>query len=82
MMMTTNMQSIIISVLEGIAPEVDLADVDPDENLQDELDIDSIDYVSFIEGLYEKTGIEIPERDYPKLASLNACVSYLMAKAA
>ncbi len=71
----------ILAVLATIAPEADLSEIDPDELLQDELDVDSIDFSNFVLGLYKKTGIEIPERDYPKILSLNGCVAYLLGKA-
>lgn len=81
-MTAESIKDTVIQVLGEIAPEVDVNDIDPTENIQDEMDIDSIDFSNFVLGLYEKTGIEIPERDYAKMASLDACVSYLAAKAA
>lgn len=70
------------TVLRQIAPEADLDDVGPDEGLREALDLDSIDFLNFVIGIHEKTGIEIPERDYPQLASVEGCVSYLTAKSA
>jgi len=29
------------------------------------LDLDSLDFLNFVIGLHERTGIEIPELDYP-----------------
>lgn len=66
--------------LMGIAPEIDLQSVDPDANLQEELDLDSIDFLNLVEALHERTGVDIPERDYPQLASLNGCARYLSAR--
>ncbi len=70
------------TVLRQIAPEADLDDVGPDEGLREALDLDSMDFLNFVIGIHEKTGIEIPERDYPRLASVEGCVSYLSAQAA
>ncbi len=70
------------AVLRQIAPEADLDDVGPDEGLREALDLDSMDFLNFVIGIHEKTGIEIPERDYPELASVEGCVSYLSARAA
>jgi acyl carrier protein len=33
-------------------------------------------------GLGEQTGIEIPERDYQEVSTLNGCVAYLAAHGA
>jgi acyl carrier protein len=70
----------VFTVLKDVAPEADPNSIDPDENLQDELDIDSIDYLNFMMGLHEKTGVDVPERDYAKLATVNSAVSYLAAR--
>ncbi len=72
-------RELIRSTLREVAPEADLADVVPGETLQEALDLDSIDFLNFVVGLHEATGLEIPERDYPHLASLEGCVAYLMA---
>jgi acyl carrier protein len=71
----------ISEVLHRIAPEVDLAAIDPDGDIQDEMDLDSMDFLNLMVGLHEQTGIEVPERDYPKVTSLNACVAYLAERA-
>ncbi len=70
------------TVLRQIAPEADLDDVGPDEGLREALDLDSMDFLNLVIGIHEKTGIEIPERDYPQLASVEGCVSYLAARSA
>lgn len=66
-----------LAVLGRIAPEADLDHLDPTGSIQEELDLDSFDFLQFIEGLHEELGVEIPERDYPKVASLDGCVRYL-----
>ena len=77
---TTDSTGLVLEVLSVIAPEADLNDLDPTANLQDELDIDSVDFLNFMMGLYEKTGVDIPERDYTKVATLRDCVAYLDAR--
>jgi acyl carrier protein len=44
-----------------------------------QLDIDSMDFLNVIVAIHEQTGAEIPERDYPKLSTLNDAVRYLAA---
>ncbi len=73
-------RTIVFKVLRRIAPEASPAALDPDAEIRDQLDIDSMDLLNFVLGLNEALGVEIPERDYPKLASLNACVGYLAAR--
>ena len=68
---------LIRTVLHQVAPEADLDEVGDGETLQEALDLDSIDFLNFVVGLHEATGIEIPERDYPQLSTLDRCVTYL-----
>ncbi len=77
--MTTEqeLRAIVISVLTEVAPDVDPAAIDPETELVEQLDIDSMDFLNIVVAINERTGIEIPERDYPKLSTLNDAVGYL-----
>jgi acyl carrier protein len=70
------------AVLGRIAPEADLADVPGDVDFREELDLDSMDFLSLIEGLTEATGVDVPESDYEKVETLDGLLGYLTAKAA
>jgi acyl carrier protein len=74
-------QRVIARVLSRIAPEADLATLDPSADLRENLDLDSMDFLNFVVGLHKETGVEVPERDYPALATLAGCIDYLMARA-
>ncbi len=67
----------VLGVLRRIAPEADLGALSPDESLRRQLDLDSMDFLNFLVGVHEALGVEIPEKDYPRLASLNAILAYL-----
>ena len=71
----------VLQVLGEIAPEADLASLKPDVAFRDQLDLDSMDNLNFVIGLHAALGVEIPEADYPKLATLDRCLDYLMAEA-
>lgn len=74
-------RQLIGTVLHQVAPEADLSQVGADETLQEALDLDSIDFLNLVTGLHEATGLPIPERDYPELATLDGAVAYLVARA-
>ena len=66
--------------LNNIAPEVDLATIDPAGDLRETLDIDSMDFLNFITAIHHHLGVDIPELDYPKLVTLDGAVAYLAAR--
>jgi acyl carrier protein len=70
---------IMRDALHHVAPEVDLEEVGPEEMMAEALDLDSLDFLNFMIGLHERTGIEIPELDYPELATVEGCAAYLVA---
>jgi acyl carrier protein len=65
-------------LLHGIAPEADLNDIDLEAPLQDAFDLDSMDFLNLMTALDEEVGIEVPERDYPKLGTVGGFVDYVV----
>ena len=79
---TEEIRAAVLSVLGEIAPEADPAGIDPAESLREQLDLDSMDFLNFVIGVHKRLGVEIPEADYPKLASLDGAMAYLQTKGA
>lgn len=75
-----DLRATVFSVLAEIAPEADAASVDPTENLREQLDLDSMDFLNFVIGLHKRLGVEIPESDYSRLASIDGAITYLSAR--
>ena len=71
----------ILDVLAGVAPEAATRRLDPETNFRDQLDFDSVDFLTFALRLSEELQVEIPETDYPRLSSLVGCLSYLESRA-
>jgi len=74
------LRALVLRVMGEVAPDADLQALDPATDFSEQIDIDSMDQLNFVIGLNEATGVEIPERDYPKMSSLDACVAYLRAE--
>jgi acyl carrier protein len=70
-------RTIVLAELAAIAPEADPASIRPDVSFREQLDLDSMDVLNFAIALHRRLGVEIPESDYPKLATLRGCVDYL-----
>jgi len=71
--------SIITGVLHRIAPEIDLTTLDPDEDLAEACDLDSMAFLSLVEGVSAIVDREIPERDFPRITTLSTFASHLRA---
>jgi acyl carrier protein len=39
-----------------------------------------MDFLNFVIALHERTGIDIPEADYPRLSTIDAIAAYLAAR--
>jgi acyl carrier protein len=72
--------AVLIDELGRIAPEIDATGLDPGADLREELDIDSMDVLNLVTALGERLQIDIPEVDYPNLATFDHAVEYLTQK--
>ena len=72
--------TLVRRALTSVAPESEHQPIEPDADFRDQVDLDSMDFLNFIIALHEATGLEIPEKDYPQLASLEGCIDYLTAR--
>jgi len=66
--------------LSSVAPEADLDALPRDADLQEELDLDSMDFLNFLIALAELTGVHVPESEYAQVRTLDACVAYIAAR--
>jgi acyl carrier protein len=79
-MTDTDIRKVIQEELNNIAPEADLARVNPTADLREAIDIDSMDFLNFVIALHHRLGVDIPEIDYPKLVTLDGAFAYISAK--
>jgi acyl carrier protein len=73
-------REVVLRALNSVAPEVDLESIDPGRNLRDQIDIDSVDFLNFVIGINKELGVDIPDADVAKLATLNSWVAYLLPR--
>lgn len=69
--------AVLIDELGRIAPEIDATLINPEAELREELDIDSMDFLNLVTALGARLQIDIPETDYPNLATFGHAVDYL-----
>jgi acyl carrier protein len=67
----------VLRALQDIAPEVEVERLHPDRLLREEVDLDSMDWLRFIEALNRSLGVVIPEVDYREVQTLDKLIAYL-----
>lgn len=69
-----------IEELVAVAPDIDPDTVGETDHLQDDLGLDSMDVLNLVTALHERLGVDIPEADYPQIATAKRAVVYLAAR--
>lgn len=71
----------VLDAIAEVAPEVDPRGLDPDAPLQDQVDMDSMDLLAFLEAVAARTGVDVPEADYRELATIASAARYVARRA-
>lgn len=79
-MTASNVRQIVLDIIADIAPDEDVTSLDDSKSLREQLDLDSMDFLDIVMELRKRHKVEVPQEDYPKLATLESCVSYLSPK--
>jgi len=75
-----DLRATLIACLLDVAPEISGEEVEDDVDIRDELDLDSMDILRWVQGIHKALGIEIPEEDYGKIASLGDAIDYVAGR--
>ena len=70
-------RQLIKDILREVAPDCDPDTLPDDADLRDSLELDSLDFLNFVEELAQQSGRRIDEDDYPKLATLASGAAFL-----
>ena len=73
----TDYRAVFLEELTRVAPDIDPATVGDDDHIQEDLELDSMDVLNLVSALHERLGIDIPERDYPEIATPALATAYL-----
>ena len=73
-------KDVILEIIADIDEEADFASLDADAPLRDQLDLDSMDFLDIVMELRKRYKLQIPEEEYPQLATLTSCINYLEPK--
>ncbi|MBN2906958.1 MAG: acyl carrier protein [Rhodobacteraceae bacterium] len=71
-----------LAALSDVAPDIDPATVGGGDHIQDDLELDSMDVLNLVATLHKALGVDIPEADYPQIATLDLAARYLARRLA
>lgn len=73
-------KDVLLEIIEDIDEDAEFDDLDAEKPLRDQLDLDSMDFLDIVMELRKRYKLQIPEEEYPELATLTSCVNYLEPK--
>ena len=73
-------RQVVLNIISDIAPDEDMATIKDEISLREQLDLDSMDFLDIVMELRKRHKVEVPAEDYPKLATMASCVTYLTPK--
>ena len=76
----TDALAMVRDSISRVVPDADVAALRPDDAFRDALEMDSLDFLSFVEVLSERSGVRIEDEDTPRLATLSASADFLVAR--
>jgi acyl carrier protein len=76
------LRAAVMAALTRIAPEIEPGALDTASPLRDQVDLDSVDFMNVLVAIDRDLGVSVPETDYGKIPSIDACVDYLAAHGA
>lgn len=70
----------VLEAIQEVAPEIERDDIDVDEDIREECDLDSMDFLNYLIALKKSTGISIAEGQYTQVNTFNKMLTYLTEK--
>ncbi len=76
-MTPSDLRAAFLDDLTAVAPDLDAASIGDNDHMQDDLGLDSMDFLNLVSALHKRFGLPIPEAHYPRLATPAKAVAYL-----
>ena len=77
---STEIKQAIVEILKDIAPDEPIEELNDEMSFRDQMELDSMDFLDIVMELRKRYRVQVPEEDYPSLASMASTVKYLEPK--
>lgn len=75
-------RTMVARAVRRIVPDADVESLPEDADLRRSFELDSLDFLSFVELLVTASGVRIDEDDYPDLTTTAGCADLLVRRSA
>lgn len=76
-MESAEIRQVVLDILERIAPDEDLSNLDDSVPFREQMELDSMDFLDIVMELRKQYRVQIPESDYEHLVTMDSTVAYL-----
>lgn len=76
-MSPAEIREVVLEILQDIAPDEDLSELDDGAAFREQLQLDSMDFLDIVMELRKRYRVQVPEDEYAELASMESTVRYL-----
>ncbi|MFI7296603.1 acyl carrier protein [Streptomyces sp. NPDC050121] len=76
----TEALDMVMESISRVVPGAGAAALGPDDAFRDVLEMDSLDFLSFVEVLSERSGVRIEDEDAPRLTTLSDCADFVLTR--
>ena len=76
-MNSEQIRQVVLDILERIAPDEDISELQDDVPFRDQMELDSMDFLDIVMELRKQYRIQIPEDEYERLTTMGGTVEYL-----
>ena len=75
-------RGMVARAVRSIVPDADVEHLPAEADLRRAFELDSLDFLSFVELLVSDSGVRIDEDDYPELSTTAGCTDLLVRRSA
>ena len=75
-------RAMVARAVRRIVPDAEVETLASDADLRRTFELDSLDFLSFVELLVNDSGVRIDEDDYPELTTTAGCADLLVLRSA
>lgn len=76
-MQPEEIRQVLLDILSRIVPDEDLSGLRDEVPFREQIELDSMDFLDIVMELRKQYRVQIPEDDYPHLATMGGAVKYL-----